>query len=486
MVVQTFMDGSAWMMPVPLQAPAFACQPTVQHLEGLELQKKLDIDVASALRELQGQVCMVACQDAISSRSVQCAIERANADQKLKLVQEFHGNVCAMIESLHGNHVLSKAIEVLPRKETTFVLEELHGKAVWLAEHKFGCRVFQRLIEHHGLGSTMMQRLVAEISDLIVMMAHNNNGNYVIQCLLEHAPECREHIAHQLLHSDVRSMACHVHANGVIQKYLELCCGCQHYSAIVDKLLLGTRLLDDATGERILKILLDRKHLHFQKASQWLETQGLHALSEGLSLQKAFSSKYWSHAVQQGMKILSKCDAIDCAEKILQGLRGHVCDAIKSPYANFVVCEAMRGLPCVVLQLVAQELKTSVAEVGTHQFGYKALLSLIQNTTGKHAHGPIQSVFEEILHCSLDLSCNEFGNYVISELLRRGPAKYQKKIAAHLSSSRNYMQALVRNRFGHHVARELLHKRLDSWAAELLRNLYEEAKPAKARTALLA
>ena len=61
------------------------------------------------------------------------------------LLEELRGHVRHMIESPHGNHVVSVAIEVLPRDCIDFILQEVSIE-LWLATYKFGCRVFQRLM----------------------------------------------------------------------------------------------------------------------------------------------------------------------------------------------------------------------------------------------------------------------------------------------------------------------------------------------------
>ena len=49
----------------------------------------------------------------------------------------------------------------------------------------YGCRVLQTLIEVLGTGSEMVKQLFAKISDCLVYMSLNCQGNHVIQKFIE-------------------------------------------------------------------------------------------------------------------------------------------------------------------------------------------------------------------------------------------------------------------------------------------------------------
>lgn len=79
---------------------------------------------------------------------LQKAIGNARLSELERLAVQFHGHVMEMIESKHANWVLAKFVEVLPPSAVTFVVKELQGCEVTTAKHRFGCRIWERLIEY--------------------------------------------------------------------------------------------------------------------------------------------------------------------------------------------------------------------------------------------------------------------------------------------------------------------------------------------------
>jgi len=119
---------------------------------------------------------------AYGCRVVQKAFEVAGGDDRTALVDQLRGNVVKLVESPHGNHVLQKCIVELRFEAVRFVLDEIPSEEVSsLAQHKFGCRVLQRLLERHGQVSRLVEAVLADL----IAIAQSPYGNYVVQLLLE-------------------------------------------------------------------------------------------------------------------------------------------------------------------------------------------------------------------------------------------------------------------------------------------------------------
>merc|ERR1712187_976650 len=84
------------------------------------------------------------------------------------LLKKFVPFVQQLYEDPHGNHVLSKLVEVMPSATLGPIIEQLHGTAVQVAKHRYGCRVLERLIEHCSETqlSVLMEEVVAESEPL--------------------------------------------------------------------------------------------------------------------------------------------------------------------------------------------------------------------------------------------------------------------------------------------------------------------------------
>jgi len=136
-----------------------------------------------------------------------------------------HGRVCDAIESDHGNHVLQKAIEVLPQKLSTFIIDELLGRACDVSQHRYGCRVVCRLIEHHCLVSPSKQMLdlVGEILEDTRRLCTHEFGHHVISHILQFGSQEHKHKVVSSLVLSLSTMVVDKRATRVIEDALKYC-----------------------------------------------------------------------------------------------------------------------------------------------------------------------------------------------------------------------------------------------------------------------
>lgn len=96
-------------------------------------------------------------------RVVQKALEVISSEQQAMLVKELEGSlvflfvlimqlghVMKCIKDQNGNHVIQKVIEQVPPHLTQFIIDTFTNKVSSLATHPYGCRVIQRILEHHS------------------------------------------------------------------------------------------------------------------------------------------------------------------------------------------------------------------------------------------------------------------------------------------------------------------------------------------------
>jgi hypothetical protein len=125
--------------------------------------------------------------------------------------------------SPHANHVLQKCIELLPPDHVGFILDELKeeqcGKtSVWLASHKYGCRVLERFLEHFDpkLMGPFLSPVICHAKEL----CRDQYGNFVIQHVLEHGSEGQKSDIVQMLMDNLQEMVTDNHACSVLSKAL--------------------------------------------------------------------------------------------------------------------------------------------------------------------------------------------------------------------------------------------------------------------------
>lgn len=201
-------------------------------------------------------------------RVVQKAIDVAGAPERERIALKLQPHVVELCESMHGNHVLAKLVEVLPPSAVGFVAEKLRGCEVKTAKHRFGCRIWERLIEHCADDSQMRVALDAIVTEAATLCRHPY-GNFVVQHLLEHGSPERQTALLALLLPELPLLASHRTASHVVQKALDFA-GETGERAIVLRLLGGEppHSLEEVACTRYGSFVVEQIIL---KSSAWAE-----------------------------------------------------------------------------------------------------------------------------------------------------------------------------------------------------------------------
>lgn len=126
------------------------------------------------------------------------AIDVAVGHDRNRFVEIFRGHVLELSTSQYGHEVLVKLIETLPPYLLGFVIDEMSGRAVAIALHKYGCHVLGSLITYSSL--SMTSELAAEIAEGASRLACDWQGKDVLQQLLEYGiSEYRSAIIQKLI-----------------------------------------------------------------------------------------------------------------------------------------------------------------------------------------------------------------------------------------------------------------------------------------------
>lgn len=191
---------------------------------------------AAAVAALAGSVwCFSA--DRVGCHVIQLALEVASSDEAKALVAELKGHVLEAVMSPYANHVLQRVIECLPVSMSSFVVEELSGSASAMAGHRYGCRIFCRLLEHYSAPSAAATALFEELQEDVEELICGKFAHHVAISMLEHGAPEHKHLIFQALsqrgaapggpdvgrRSGVLRSALHRNASYVTEKALEHC-----------------------------------------------------------------------------------------------------------------------------------------------------------------------------------------------------------------------------------------------------------------------
>lgn len=120
-------------------------------------------------------------------REVQEALSNGDNQIRAGIASEMRGHVWDAVESPNANHVVQKCIVVMSPDASQSIIDELtsrNGAAMCLAKHRYGCRIFERLLEH--CRPEQLRTMVGEVLAEAESLCFHPFGNFVLQHLFEY------------------------------------------------------------------------------------------------------------------------------------------------------------------------------------------------------------------------------------------------------------------------------------------------------------
>lgn len=190
---------------------------------------------------VQGIVLQLAF-DGKGCRLLQEALEHASSTARKELISELRGHVREAVDSPHANHVLQRAIELVPPNSVNFILDELASS--WdmssIVQHRFGCRLLERMFEHFTAcqdARVTLDFFLANgaFGDLTAHCYHMF-GTHVMQHLMEYGNYEQQLLVCSCLRNDIQKASLDEFAVGVLDKALT-------YMPIQDQQTLAQEIL---------------------------------------------------------------------------------------------------------------------------------------------------------------------------------------------------------------------------------------------------
>jgi len=150
---------------------------------------------------------------------------------------------------------------------------------------------------------------------------------------------------------------------------------------------------------------------------------------------------------RHGCRIIQKAlDVFGPSEKVIlvDGLRGHVQDALESPHANHVLQKIVEMMPPDCIRFVIEEMKGFGAFFARRRFGCRVVERLLEHCPCSD----LSVLTEEILQDAEKLCRHPYGNFVMQHLLQHGTDEQRHALAKTL---RENIIRLTRHRNASHV-----------------------------------
>ena len=181
-------------------------------------------------------------RDPQGCRQVQDALENCNNDEERSAIADhLRGRVWAALQCRNAHHVLQKCISTMRSQAVQFIIDEIMsagpGSGAIAAQHRFGCRVVERLLEH--CLPDQVQPLVDDLLSAGAMLCMDPFGNYVVQHLLEYGSAEVKHNVSMVVANQISSMPGDYHGCAVVSS--ALCHSLPEDKIVVARAVLGRR-----------------------------------------------------------------------------------------------------------------------------------------------------------------------------------------------------------------------------------------------------
>lgn len=196
-----------------LEFPSVFCPKLPMNIEA-----PVFVPVAGELQQFKGEI-LTMCKDQQGSRFLQQKYCGSSPVDKQLLFSETAGNVHELVTDVFGNYVIQKIIEFGPAEYRTEILRKLLGRTVEFSLHMYGCRVMQKAFEFGDFEQKVL--LAQELKESVNTCIKDQNGNHVIQKVVEKLPPQYFEFVVQCLSADPVGWALHPYGCRVIQKILE-------------------------------------------------------------------------------------------------------------------------------------------------------------------------------------------------------------------------------------------------------------------------
>lgn len=156
-----------------------------------------------------------------------------------------------IVKDQNGNHVVQKAITLVPRMCIPFIMNSFRGHITTFATHGYGCRIIQRILES---GTEEEKReLLDAIHASLTQLINDQYGNYVTQHVLEKGPEAERSRMVEVIYGQLIEFSTHKYASNVVESAIE-------YGSEDQRRAIKAKLMTvDSNGQHPLdKVMLDQ------------------------------------------------------------------------------------------------------------------------------------------------------------------------------------------------------------------------------------
>ena len=177
------------------------------------------------VKALEGQMYIIALSK-FGCRLIQRIVEGPNGPndllRKRMVVRELYGKTMALLANTQGHHVVEKILSDCTAKLCHPILEEILPGLHQLAVDPFGCQIIELILRKYDVTNPLVQKMMVKISENVLEMAQHRFGNYIVQDIIQHAPEALQDKIFKAVFADIATLGCSKFASNVVEKSIYL------------------------------------------------------------------------------------------------------------------------------------------------------------------------------------------------------------------------------------------------------------------------
>ena len=177
------------------------------------------------VRALEGDVFNICCSK-FGCRLIQRIVGGPNGANDVLLKQlvlrELAGKTMRCLADTAGHHVIERILSDCTPTQCQPILEEMLPNLKTLAVDPFGAQIIELILRKFPISNPSVQHLMASISDDVVEMAQHKFANYIIQDVIQHAPEALQDRMFKAVFADIGLLGTNKFSSNVVEKSIYL------------------------------------------------------------------------------------------------------------------------------------------------------------------------------------------------------------------------------------------------------------------------
>jgi len=285
-----------------------------------------------SIQDVQGFIVKF-CFDQNGSRFLQTKLSEATKCERDIVLQECLPEIQSLQNDVFGNYVIQKLFE--SQEMHSDLYQSIKGSIMELSLQMYGCRIVQKAFA--SLQDTYKVQLLQEFHGHVMDCIHDQNGNHVIQKIIETCSQLQLDFLYDQVFDKVNQLSCHPYGCRVLQRMLE---HSLNKRQLLD--LLGTcyeALLDDQYGNYVIQHVLQYgRYQDREQLCQIVIRKDLLTLSK-----QKFASNVVEKLLKHGTPHLRKI----LVREMLQPYQDttKVLIMVRDAYANYVVQTTLDVVP---------------------------------------------------------------------------------------------------------------------------------------------